>query len=576
MSDKARRENHKSILFQIVLIFLVTLVAYAPAFQAGFIWDDDAYVTRNPLLTSPEGWSQIWFSTHHQSQYFPLVFSTLRLEYGFWGLRPVGYHLVNILLHATNASLVLILLKRLALPGAWLAALLFALHPVQVESVAWVTELKNTESTCFYLLALLVWIKSLDEEPSLALRFCLLALLLYLLALFAKTTACTLPAAMVIVLWLKRRPVSRKLAAQIGLFFFLGIGMGLVSVWWEKHLGNYQEKFGLHFTLLERALIATRGIWFYLGKLVWPVNLTFSYPRWDIQPQRVGDYVWAAACVGVGALLWVKRREWRGTIAAAVFFVAALSPMLGFIPLFTFYYTFVADHYQYLACLGPLALFAAGVDRLARKAPAHRQAVFGSCVLLITVLGVLTWRQSQVYQNVETLWRDTLKKNPNSWLAHCDLGVVLAGRGDRTEAEGHYLEALRLNPKDGDAHYNFANLLAATGRKEEALEHYRQALAVSPKDADIHNNFGVALFSLRKVDEAIEQLSEAVRLRPEDPGAHYNLAIAFEARKQFAEAAREYGEVLRLNPNHAPARMRLDIVRNKMQAEMPQPNAGVQ
>lgn len=572
-SHKAQPGNHKSLLLQIGIIFLATLVVYAPALQAGFIWDDDAYVTKNPLLTSPEGWSQIWFSTHHQSQYFPLVFSTLRLEYALWKLHPLGYHLINILLHATNASLVLVLLRRLAIPGAWLAALLFALHPVQVESVAWITELKNTESTCFYLLALLVWLKSLDQVPSRALRFYLLALFLYLLALFAKTTACTLPAAMVLALWLRRRPLTGKLWLQIGLFFILGIAMGLVSVWWEGHLGNYQEKFRLHFTFVERALIATRAVWFYLGKLLWPVNLTFSYPRWVIQPQRIIDYSWAIACVGLGALLWVKRRQWRGTIAAVIFFVATLSPMLGFIPLFTFYYTFVADHYQYLACLGPLALFSAGLEWLARKARANRAAQLSSCFFLLAILGVLTWRQSQAYQGPETLWRDTLKKNPNSWLAHCDLGVILAARGDRAEAETHYLEALRLNPSDGDAHYNFANLLVATGRKEEALDHYRQALSFSPNDAEIHNNFAVALFSSRRVDEAIEQFSQAIHLRPQHLSAHYNLAIAFEARKQFTEAAREYSEVLKLDRNFAPAQARLRVMQNKIQAEQPQPNA---
>ena len=570
MRQEAQPRIYSPILLQIGVIFLATLVAYAPALQAGFIWDDDAYVTKNPLLTSPEGWSQIWFSTHHQSQYFPLVFSTLRLEYALWNLHPPGYHLVNILLHATNASLILLLLRRLGLPGAWLAALLFALHPVQVESVAWVTELKNTESTCFYLLALLIWIKSLDQAPARALRFYLLALVLYLLALFAKTTACTLPAAMVVVLWLRRQRLTRKLWAQIGLFFVVGLAMGLVSVWWERHLGNYQEKFGLHFTFIERALIATRAVWFYLGKLVWPVDLTFSYPHWTIQPQRVLDYSWAIGCLGLSALLWVKRREWRGVIAAAVFFVATLSPMLGFIPLFTFYYTFVADHYQYLACLGPLTLFAAGVERLVQKAPDHRAALFGSSFLLVVVLGVLTWRQSHAYQNPESLWRDTLKKNPDSWLAHCNLGVILAAGGDRAQAEAHYLEALRLNPADGDTQYNFANLLVATGRKAEAVDHYRQALSFRPDDAEMHNNFGVALFSLRQVDRAIEQFSQAIQLRPEHLSAHYNLAIAFEARNQFTEAAREYSEVLKLDPNCAPAQARLGVVRNKMQTEQPQ------
>jgi len=175
------------------LIMLLTVLAYLPAWRCGFIWDDDFYVTNNPLLTETDGLRRIWFSAHHQSQYFPLVYTTLRLERNLWGLNPIGYHVVNVLLHSMNALLVWLVLRRLALPGAWLAAAIWAVHPVNVESAAWITELKNTQSTLFYLLALLAWMKFADRETACPWRFYTLALLLQALALFSKPTACTLP-----------------------------------------------------------------------------------------------------------------------------------------------------------------------------------------------------------------------------------------------------------------------------------------------------------------------------------------------------------------------------------------------
>ena len=226
----------KPELWGAIFIVVAVFIAYWPALRGGFIWDDDAYVTNNPLLTAPDGLRRIWFSFYTQSQYFPLVYTTFRFEYGLWGLHPPGYHIVNVLLHSANALLVWLVLRRLALPGAWLAAAIFALHPVQVETVAWITELKNTESTFFCLLALLAWMKFAGTHSW---RFYALTFLLYALALFSKTTACTLPAAMLLVLWLKHLPVNWQRWLQVVPFLAAGLAMGLLSIWWERHLGNY-------------------------------------------------------------------------------------------------------------------------------------------------------------------------------------------------------------------------------------------------------------------------------------------------------------------------------------------------
>lgn len=548
---KISRPELWGALFLVLAIF----ISYWPALHGDFIWDDDAYVTQNPLLTAPDGLQRIWFSFYHQSQYFPLVYTTFRIEYALWGLRPMGYHLVNILLHSANALLVWLLLKRLKLAGAWFAAAIFALHPVQVETVAWITELKNTESTFFYLLALLVWLKFTETRLW---SLYTLTFLFYMLALFAKTTTCTLPAAMLLVLWLKHEPVNRQRWFQVVPFLAVGLVMGLVSIWWEKHLGNYLPRYSLSFSLVERLLIAAHAVWFYSGKLIWPANLAFSYPRWDINPGEPWQYTGLLGCIILAAFLRSKRQSFgHGPAAAIIFFVATLSPMLGFIPLFTFFYTFVADHYQYLACVGLIALFAAAVTRFSEKwqvPPAARHALAAT---LLLVLGTLTWRQAGAYQNLETLWRDTLAKNPASWMAHTNLGRLLTAQGKLMEAEDHYRQALRLQPNDGDISYNYGNMLVRGNRLDEAMVQYRRALQSNPTDPDAWNNLGVVLYHKHRTAEAIDCFHEALRYRPDFSDAHFNLGNALFVEHKSGEAVAEYQEALRLAPDSAAIKNRL-------------------
>ena len=291
------------------LLILLTLFAYLPALDCGFIWDDDLYVTQNPMLTDAHGLHEIWFSAHTQSQYFPLVYTTFRLERDLWGLNPFGFHLVNILLHGLNAALVWMVLRRLQVAGAWLAAAIFALHPVEVETVAWVAELKNLESLFFYLLALLAWMKFTELPGRPPWHYYALALASFLLALFAKTTACTLPAAMVLVLWLRGQRLDWARAVQILPFLLAGLGLGLLTIWWEKHLGDYAQSFGLAFSFTQRLLIATRALWFYAGKLIWPAHLSIIYPRWDINAAQPAQYLPLAGCAAMAVALWVWREK---------------------------------------------------------------------------------------------------------------------------------------------------------------------------------------------------------------------------------------------------------------------------
>ena len=549
--------TRQDLLWGFVLL-LVTVLAYRHAWTAGYIWDDDVYVTQNQLLTAPDGLRRIWFSLDSPSQYFPLVYTTFRLEYALWGLNPAGYHWVNILLHAANAILVWRLLLALRVPGAWLAAALFALHPVHVESVTWITERKNVLMGLFFLLSLLAWVRFVERESKGVGKYYALAILFYALALFSKTTACTLPAALLLIFWLKKIPVTLRRITQIAPFVILGIVMGLVTIWWERHhQGTQGELFAIG--LPERFLVAGRALWFYLGKLVWPVDLAFSYPRWTISTANPLDYVWLLATGVLAAVIFfARRRLGRGPEVAMVYFAATLSPMLGFIMLYTFRYSFVADHYQYMASIGPLALGAAGLT-LGGKFLGRQRVVVAPALwaALLAALGFLTWQQCKMYFDSDTLWQTTIATNPQSWMAYNNISISLLQKGKTDEAIAHYNKALELDPNYGEGHYNLANALLRVGRTEEAIIHYEKALEIYPKNIPARYNLASVLVQSGRVDEGIVHYRKALELNPRNPGAHNNLGVTLLRLGQVEEAAAHYRQALALDPNNSQANYNL-------------------
>ena len=562
----------------------MVVVAFGPAFQGGFIWDDDDYITRNPLLSASDGLWRIWLTTDSPSQYFPLVYTAFRIEHSIWGLDPLGYHAVNIFLHAANAILIWLLLARLRVPGAWLAAAIWAVHPVQVESVAWIVERKNVLSTLFYVLSLLSW-NAFLERPERARRHYALAIVTCALALFAKTTACTLPAAMLVMAWWKRHSIDRKRILQVVPFVVISTLMGLVTMWWEKvHQGTSGQMFA--FTPIERLLIMSRAIWFYLEKLVLPRNLAFSYPKWDIQPTDLLQYLPVAALIATAVVLWLRRNSARGTIAAGLFFALTLAPMLGIISLWTFRYTYVADHYQYLACLGPIAWFAAATTRI--RSEVWRVSLV---VVLLGTLGTVSFLYTRVFRSEETIWLDVLAKDPRSFMACNNLGVVYYQRGAREEAVKLFTRAIEINPADSEAHLNLGvdlysrnqvaeaireyelalkylpryarahrELCAAlerVGRLDEAIEHGETAVELAPENAAARLNLGLALAAAGRPDDSIVQFRSATRLEPGMAEAHFNLATVLMQRENVDEAIQEYGQALQINPGLSNARINL-------------------
>src|SRR5204863_5731831 len=486
----------------VLLLAAVTILAYRPAWNGGFLWDDDAYVTNNELLTAPDGLRRTWFSLDSPSQYFPLVYTMFRIEHAFWGLNPTGYHWVNLLLHVANALLVWRVLARLNVPGAWLASAIFALHPVQVESVAWITERKNVLMGFFFLLTLLAWLAFVDERTKRPWSFYVLALILYILALSAKATACTLPAALFLILWLQKKAINWKRIFEILPFLVLGLAMGLLAMWWERYHQGTSRAAITFLSPIERVLVASRAVWFYLSKLIWPSKLTFIYPRWDITPTQFLSYVWLLAgltlCV---AMYFLRRYVGRSVEVAAGFFVATLSPVLGFIMLYTFRYTFVADHYQYLACIGPIALASAGLVNLADTFKNSRTLILSAGLCVVAVLATLTWRQATMYGDIETLWRTTLARNPGCWMAHNNLGIALFEKGQLDEAIGPYRATLQMQPNFWDADYNLGSALLGKGEVDEAILYCDKAVARQPNDPDAQVALANALLQKKRIDD---------------------------------------------------------------------------
>lgn len=552
------------------------LAAYAPALRGGLLWDDAAHVTAAGLR-SLGGLGRIWSELGATQQYYPVLHSAFWLEHRLWGDAVLGYHLVNVGLHALAAWLVAIAVRRVfaieGLAGAgevrqqerartagWLAAGIFVLHPVAVESVAWISEQKNTLSAVFYLAALLAYLR-FDRERS-ARRYAV-ATGWFALALLTKTVTATLPAELLVILWWRRgRLRGREDVGPLTPWFALSLVAGATTAWVERTLIGAE---GADFSLsaVERGLLAGRALWFYLGKLLWPADLIFIYPRWRIDSGVAWQWLFPLAALAVLAGLVVLARRRRGPLAAALFFGGTLFPALGFVNVFPFIYSYVADHFQYLASLGvivPVAMLTvAGAQRMRRFGWLRR---FGAAVLL-GGLAVLTWRQCGMYRDVEMLYRETLRRNPDCSMAHNNLGEILGDRaGGAEEALAHFEAAVRADPRNAPARNNLGRALAQRpGRLEDAIAQYREALRLAPGLVEAHNNLGAALARRPSgVEEAIAHYRRAAELRPGWAAVHDNLGVALLGMPgREGEAVRELETAARLAPETAGIRMHLGV-----------------
>lgn len=505
-------------------ILVVTFLAYTPVLKAGFFWDDHLWITENRTLGTWAGLLKFWLPLQQFEGYWPLTATSFWIEHRLWGLNPTGYHVANILLHAANALLLWLVLSQLRIPGAWTAAAIFALHPVHVESVAWIMERKNVLSCFFYLITISTYING----------FYALALAAFACAVLSKATTCTLPFILLFLmpwpLWRTASPPAlqgRNQFSRSGLkltlpFFAIGALAGAIAIGNENFFAPKMIDWG--WSLPERVLIAGRAVWFYIGKLLWPYPVTYIYPHWQVNAAEAWQYLFPLAIAALFfTLAFIRRPFAKASSAALLFFIVTLAPTLGFFNVNYMRHSFVADHWQYHASLSLIALMAAGLARIKSRIPTFA---------LLAIFGVLTWNQAHVFSSEEAYWRHTLKRNPSSWTAYLNLGTVLSKNGMISEAALDLQRAIELNPNCAEAHNNLAVILIHESKLEEAAEHLRESLRINPDYSAAHTNLGIALAGQGKFDQAIPHLAEAIRLEPDLPKGSANLEGALRLAQQ--------------------------------------------
>jgi protein O-mannosyl-transferase len=477
--------SHLTIALAMLLIVLAAIVAYSPALNGKFIWDDNGHVTK-PELRSFTGLYRNWFEVGATQQYYPLLHTVFWLEYKFFGEHPLGYHLINLAEHLAAAWLVFLILRKLRIPGALLAAAIFALHPVMVESVAWITEQKNTLSTVFYLSAMLSYLQFDESRRRSAYGF---ATFLFVLGLLTKTVTATLPAALLVIFWWQRGKLSwRRDVVPLIPWFALGLAAGLLTAWVERKLIG-AEGAAFELTLAQRFLLAGRVPWFYLAKLIWPSHLIFIYPRWDVDPSVWWQWLFPMATLIVSVGLWLARKKSRAPLAGWLFFVGTLFPVLGFLNVYPFIFSFVADHFQYLASLGLIVPLVAGLTLSIERLPqTTRKLGYVSCCAMLVALAVLTSQQSRMYSDLLVLYQITLQRNPVCWMAYNNLGHELDRQGHRQQAIQQYQQALQIKPDYAEAHNNLGVVLQGEGRLQEAADNFQHAIRIKPNYSEAFNN----------------------------------------------------------------------------------------
>jgi tetratricopeptide (TPR) repeat protein len=512
----------------VALLLGTAFVAYIPAMRAGYVrFDDTDYIEQNHLLRTAPGLAQIWTSPLAYPPgvpYYPVTFSIHWLEFRAWGHSATGYHLVNIGLHAVNGVLVWLVLRSLAVPGALFAALLFAVHPVQAQSVAWLAERKNVLAAMFYLATVLGWLRFVraGSWPLYA-----LALVTFLLGLLSKTIICTLPIALLLLIWWRKPPRAKRLALLVLPFLGLAMVMGAVVIWRENTLLE-GVPFASGLSLAERVLIAGRGLWFYVGKLLVPVNLVPVYPHWKVESGRMVAYLYPLAVAAVVAAAWLFRRRVGGApLVAVLFFVVTLGPTSGLVDFGYLAKSFVGDHYLYIpsvALFAGIATLGATLARHVRWTPA-RYAVSVVAAGVAGGLGVLTWRQCAVYQDAETFWGRVVAHNPSP--------TALSALGDAYLLQKDLEQAEHL-------------LRRALAQRDSARTRFR---------------LGCLLIERQQIAAAAEQFERALwlnrtrdRIRGLSAQSLANLGFCYRATGDYARAADAYRQAADLDPSLTWAR----------------------
>lgn len=541
--------RHGNALAAAVLV-LLTAISYLPALQAGFVWDDAVFTENRAVQEWGDFWA-IWLSPGHivnEGHYWPIVYTSFWLEHKIWGLNPTGYHVVNVLLHIVNTLLLWRILARLAVPGAWLAAAVFAVHPLHVESVAWVIERKDLLSALFYFTAFLAWMR---YEATRKRRHYLLALGLFAVGLLSKSIVVTLPVALLILRWWRQGRLNRNDLLQTVPFFAVGLAITAGDFAYYRP----REAFVSDLSIIERPFLAARALWFYTTKLLWPDNLAVIYPHWDIRATDPLAWGYLILVVAVPALLWRFRRQiGRGPLAGVLFFAVTLSPTLGFIDYGYMQFSYVADRFQYLAGIGIIAVVIGATVWGARRLPERlRMVSIGAPAAVLVILSVLSWQHASIFRNNETLFRHVVSFNPKAHNAYHNLNRALLVQERIEEALESTRLALQHLPDDAKANFNHAFALWNSGRADEAIEYYRRTLEIEPDNERTLLNLNLALLHEERYQEALDAARNAIERNPRDATSHSHAGSALWMLKRPEEAEQYQRLALQVDPEHKQA-----------------------
>jgi protein O-mannosyl-transferase len=525
------------------LLVLCAVIAYLPAINAGFIWDDDILLTANPQMQSAHGLTEIWLGKKSY-EYTPLALTSFWLEKRLWNDTPTGYHVVNILLHALAAVLLWRILEILRIPGAWLGALLFVIHPVNVASVAWIAERKNTLSAALFFASILGFLAAYKRSNT---KLYLFSIALFLLAGLSKGSVATMPIVLCgCILWMNRR-ITRDDLVRVIPFALIALIVSLLTIRYQSRATDY----GLvPADLPFRIARAGAVMWIYLSGIFFPINLSPMFPQ--LHPNLRSPFVYLPAVLVaamLGLFFW-KRKSWgRPLLFAYGYYVLMLLPVLGFIWMALQQETPCADWWQYLAAPGMFACLAGGFVTASRAATKRtRLCLYALLYVVLALLFVQTWRRSATYLSMETYCRAGIAENPHAWSLQNNLGVALKERGEFEQAISHHRQALRDNPRFMEAHNNLGNALNATGHWQEAEAEFLAALQLSPSNSEVLGNLADSYFRQGKIQEALAADAEAIKADRYNPRRYIQFGIKLASNKQFEQAAVCFKNALLLAP----------------------------
>lgn len=547
--------NLKLLLQSVTIIFLALFTYHNAILNGNFIWDDDDYITENPVLRSVKGLYDIWLSPFSLPQYYPAVHTSFWIEYRLWGLNPGRFILTNILLHSLSAFILWRILSLLEIKSAWFAAIIFTIHPVCVESVAWITERKNTLGTFFYLLSAYYYIKY-DFKIRPGKYYFLFSFLFYLMALFSKTVMGTLPAALLLIKWWKAQKIKLYDFIKLLPFFIIGIGAGIVTIYIEKyHVGASGPDWDLSF--LQRFIIAGKALWFYIAKLLFPINLCFIYPRWNINPEKdYFLYIYPLSILSILFLTFILQKKIsKAPFTAIAYFTGTVFPALGFFDVYPMRYTFVADHYVYPACIGIIVLFSSLISEFCfriKNILKEESVVTFIQSMIITVLFFLSYKRTEVYTDIKILWEDTINKNLTCWMAYNNLGLYFSSKQKYQEALKYLLISISLRPSS-QIYSNIASIYSKIGEHNKAIEYCKLAIDLDPDSEQAYYNMAISLNELNKKEDALKMYYKTITIKPNFPQAHNNLASLLREKGFYDLALKHYKIAVELYPEYSAA-----------------------